>query len=723
MILNVPIQNRIDLAANMPTRLLLGELFAQSDTGHLYVGLGQSQAPLQLSGGTGAVSSVFGRTGAVVAASADYSSVSNLQIGDGKSSLDFTTSAGSFALTDGIGSFLNMDGTGDVDFETATGKGGSMTIVGDVSVSIGDNGSDFIEVGSGTILGVASSVIELEVGTTQIKLSPTSVKLISSGSSFLSLNPSTDSFNIVAGAAGVLVTDPIGSVWNSATGGAQGAGTINSKGMYVNGAAVLTGGSLTVNGDGVLLTLPGPTIALGGQGTLSLNTQSANLVFAGPSAAGPAAAPSFRSLVVADLPATVLTTSSTINISQLSASAITINGDGTILSSPGSTALGGTAAFAFNSQSANLFLAGPTTGSAATPTFRAIVSGDLSSGLITWDQLGNAGAALTLSNGSNATTFNQTSAVNWTWANTTAATSGASQSSPILNLSGSYWTGSVSGTDNWTIQDVVSNGTNGASTLTFVHSGSTGTAKVSVPLLGLAGAGAAANCCVQINAAGAGWGFYSGTGSRFSVAANGSSVCEFRPTGFNLGSAVVMGWSSASTPDNVASDTGLSRISAGVVGIGTGAQGSVAGNLQLSQITHYNGEAVTAPGTAYIRGAISQKGETGADAALLSVTPASAAGLYRIAVVLSVSAASVATLGWTATWTDSNGHSQAPTNLYLSTAGSSTVALTVSAAANATYYGEWYVDVNNAGTAIVIKTTFSGTSIAYKATAICERIQ
>jgi len=49
----------------------------------------------------------------------------------------------------------------------------------------------------------------------------------------------------------------------------------------------------------------------------------------------------------------------------------------------------------------------------------------LPSGLVLWNQIGNAAGALTLANGTNATTFNQTSAVNWKWANTTAATFGA----------------------------------------------------------------------------------------------------------------------------------------------------------------------------------------------------------------------------------------------------------------------------------------------------------
>ena len=127
-------------------------------------------------------------------------------------------------------------------------------------------------------------------------------------------------------------------------------------------------------------------------------------------------------------------------------------------------------------QNANIVFAGPSSGGAASPTFRALVTADIPNSTITpiWNNLQNATGALTLANAGNATTFNQTSAVNWTWANTTAATSGTSQSSPIFNINGTYWTGAASATDGWTIQDVVANGTNGTSALTVTHSGSTG---------------------------------------------------------------------------------------------------------------------------------------------------------------------------------------------------------------------------------------------------------
>jgi hypothetical protein len=162
---------------------------------------------------------------------------------------------------------------------------------------------------------------------------------------------------------------------------------------------------------------------------------------------------------------------------------VAMTGDGvifnsTVTGSPITSA--GTLIPALLTQTANTILAGPTSGGAATPTFRALVAGDLPAGATLWSALGNASADLTLANAGFNTTFNQTSAVNWVWANTTAATSGTSQSSPILNVKGKYWDGAASQTDAWAIQDVVANGTNGTSTLVISHTGTSGAASVQI---------------------------------------------------------------------------------------------------------------------------------------------------------------------------------------------------------------------------------------------------
>jgi hypothetical protein len=119
----------------------------------------------------------------------------------------------------------------------------------------------------------------------------------------------------------------------------------------------------------------------------------------------------------------------------------------------------------------------------------------------------------------------------------------------------------------------------------------------------------------------------------------------------------------------------------------------------------------------------SQKTETGADTNVLTVTPAANVGTYQACITLSLSAANAATIGWTITYTDSNGNAQTPTNLALLQQGTAAPALTFTTSAAGNYSGCFQFDVNSAGTNIVVKTTFSGTSMAAKVSATVTRIQ
>ena len=169
-------------------------------------------------------------------------------------------------------------------------------------------------------------------------------------------------------------------------------------------------------------------------------------------------------------------------------------GDGVIFNSTLNTAsAAGTLTPTLLPQTANFVLAGPTSGSTLAPTFRALVAADIpsSANLPLWSNLQNAVGNLTLANAAYTTTFNQTSAVAWLWANTTAAISGTAQSSPLLKLAGSSWSGAAAVTDTWTIQNVNANSTTvaGSSYLTFVHSGSVGPNGVAVGFMSTAAGG------------------------------------------------------------------------------------------------------------------------------------------------------------------------------------------------------------------------------------------
>ena len=262
-------------------------------------------------------------------------------------------------------------------------------------------------------------------------------------------------------------------------------------------------------GDNVLYSnTPVGATAAGTLALPTLSTQTANFVFAGPTS-GSAAAPTFRALVAADIPSLSylplaggtlsgnLTLSSTLtdgsssvgtNGQILSSTAtgvkwISAGGTGTVTNTLGSltqyavvignggndeTVVGslGTLGQVFTSNGAGM-----------APSWQNAAAGS-------WSSLLAAGANLTLANAGYTTTFNQTSAVAWLWANTTTATSGTTNASPLLELAANYWTGAASAQDLWTIGSSLAAGTNGASTLTFTHTGSTGSSsKVSVPVI------------------------------------------------------------------------------------------------------------------------------------------------------------------------------------------------------------------------------------------------
>lgn len=138
--------------------------------------------------------------------------------------------------------------------------------------------------------------------------------------------------------------------------------------------------------------------------------------------------------------------------------------------------------------------------------------------------------------------------------NTTAATSGVSQSSPIASFGSQYWNGSASAADNWTLKSTVANGTNGTSLFVIGHSGSSGNVKLQIlTATQLQGEVQISGNVTTPNNANA-----------LNFFGNSSTVYGFGPSTTNAGT----------------NDTGISRVSAGVVGIGTGASGSVAGTIQ-----------------------------------------------------------------------------------------------------------------------------------------------
>lgn len=168
------------------------------------------------------------------------------------------------------------------------------------------------------------------------------------GSGVTSINNETGDITLVAG-SGISITPSGQNITIAATGG---SGTVTSVGLAdSNGLFNITGSPVTTSGT---LTLA------------SLKSQTANYFFAAPN--GSSGAPTFRALVSSDLPAGTGTVTS-----------VALTSPGVLYTVSGSPiTTSGTLALNLISQSQNSVLAGPTSGS-GTPSFRALVSGDIPS--------------------------------------------------------------------------------------------------------------------------------------------------------------------------------------------------------------------------------------------------------------------------------------------------------------------------------------------------------
>ena len=139
---------------------------------------------------------------------------------------------------------------------------------------------------------------------------------------------------------------------------------------------ILAGGAGSGSVTSVALTMPaeftvaGSPVTTSGTLVVTKATEAANTVFAGPST-GAAAAPTFRTLVTADMPAgtgTVTSVAHTLTVPGIFTSGVT----GSPITSSGTIA----DTITLNNQNANLVWAGPASGAAAQPTFRTLVAQD-----------------------------------------------------------------------------------------------------------------------------------------------------------------------------------------------------------------------------------------------------------------------------------------------------------------------------------------------------------
>ena len=136
--------------------------------------------------------------------------------------------------------------------------------------------------------------------------------------------------------------------WTNSTFSSLGVGSVTSVALALPSIMSVSGSPVTTTG-----TLTG-----------TLTTQSVNTLFAGPSS-GAAAAPTFRALTTADIPALSYVTSVALALpSIMSVSGSPVTSSGTLTG-------------ALTTQAVNTVFAGPSSGAAAAPTFRALTTADI----------------------------------------------------------------------------------------------------------------------------------------------------------------------------------------------------------------------------------------------------------------------------------------------------------------------------------------------------------
>ena len=352
------------------------------------------------------------------------------------------------------------------------GTGYSLNTLGTgVGISVTNGLGTITVANTGVLSNIAGAGISVSGSTGNVTIANTGVLSFSGGTTGLTPAAATTGAVTLAGTLAIANGGTNGTSTPTAGAVPYGTGTayaftaagtsgqvLTSAGAGVPTWATPTTGTVTSVG----LAMPAQfavtnsPVTTSGTLTAAWTTQSANVLLAGPTS-GAGAVPTFRALTTADLPALPYGTGTVTSVGLSLPSIIAVT------NSPVTTS--GTLTGTLTTQSVNSIFAGPSSGAAAAPTFRALVTADIPS--LSYVSSVGATAPITTTGG-----LTPTIGV------TSAALAKTDDTNVTMTLSGAPTTALLAATTmalGWTGQLAVSRGGTGAAltTANFVFAGPT----------------------------------------------------------------------------------------------------------------------------------------------------------------------------------------------------------------------------------------------------------
>ena len=260
------------------------------------------------------------------------------------------------------------------------GTGYSLNTLGTgAGISVTNGAGTIVVANTGVLSNLAGTGLSVSGATGNVSSGNTGVLSWSGGTT--GLTPSTATTGAVTLAGTLVIANGGTNSTSTPTAGAVPYGTGTAYAFTVAGTSgqVLTSAGAgvptwttpttgTVTSVGLAMpvqfTVTNSPVTSSGTLTAAFTTQAVNSIFAGPSS-GVAAVPTFRALTTADIPA----------LSYVTSVALALPSIMTVSGSPVTTS--GTLTGALTTQAVNSIFAGPSSGAAAAPTFRALTTADI----------------------------------------------------------------------------------------------------------------------------------------------------------------------------------------------------------------------------------------------------------------------------------------------------------------------------------------------------------